>query len=227
MTHSGACPDCLRRAWLLGLAAPYIERAIGAARNASALELFCLSNEALAEAVAPKVAAVLVARVEALPESHFTDELGAAECWAICRHDPHYPQPLREAPGAPGALIARGDPALMAAFEPSESVALVVQLPMGERRLARSGATSRPSASRSSAISPSASTPAPFVAPWTPARPSPSSAPAPTSPIRRPIGTFGGESPKTAWLSLSCRPAPALGAGPSRPARGSWRRLPE
>lgn len=125
MTHPGACPDCLRRSWLLGLAAPYIERAIGAARSAPALELFCLSNEALAEAVAPKVATMLVARVDALPESHFTDELRAADCWAICRHDSHYPQPLREAPGAPGALIARGDPALMAAFEPSESVALV------------------------------------------------------------------------------------------------------
>lgn len=125
MTHAGACSQCLRRSWLVSLAAPYIEKTLGPAPSASALELFCLSNEALVETVAPKVAATLLARIESLPESYFTDELKAANCWATCRHDPFYPESLREAPDAPRALIARGKPALLIGFDRQQTVTIV------------------------------------------------------------------------------------------------------
>ena len=41
-------------------------------------------NEALAEAVAPRVASTLLARIEAIPEQRFAEELEAAGCWATC-----------------------------------------------------------------------------------------------------------------------------------------------
>jgi DNA processing protein len=125
MTHAGACPQCLRRSWLVSLAAPYIEKTLGPAPSASALELFCLSDEALVETVAPKDTATLLARIESLPESYFTDELKAANCWATCRHDPFYPESLREAPDVPCALIARGKPALLIGFDRQQTVTIV------------------------------------------------------------------------------------------------------
>lgn len=125
MAHSGACPKCLRRSWLLSLAAPYIERTLGAASSPGAFELLRLGNEALVEAVAPKVASTLLARVDALPERSFAEELEAANCWATCRHEPFYPASLREAPGAPWALIARGDSSLLVGYEWSEAVTIV------------------------------------------------------------------------------------------------------
>jgi DNA processing protein len=125
MPHPGACPQCLRRSWLLSRAAPYIEKALADAPDPRPFELLRLSNEALTEAVAPKIAPTLLAHVEALSERHFAAELRAGDCWATCRHDAFYPESLREAPGAPWALVARGDPALLVGFDWSETVAIV------------------------------------------------------------------------------------------------------
>ena len=50
----------------------------------------------------------------------------AAGCWACCRHDPLYPPALRDAADAPWALIGRGDPALLdRAREPAGAVTVV------------------------------------------------------------------------------------------------------
>lgn len=125
MSHSRACPTCLRRSWLLSLAAPYIERAVAHASASSGFELLRLRNEALAEAVAPRVASTLLARIEAIPEQRFAEELEAAGCWATCPHDRFYPESLREVPGTPSALIARGDPALLVSFDWSEAATIV------------------------------------------------------------------------------------------------------
>jgi DNA processing protein len=125
MTHAGACPECLRRSWLLSLAAPYIERTVARDPSPSPCDLLRLGNEALAERVAPDVAATLLARVEALPEHHFAKQLRAADCWATCRHDPLHPESLREAPGAPAALVGFGDPVHLVAFDWSQTVTIV------------------------------------------------------------------------------------------------------
>ncbi len=125
MSHSRACPTCLRRSWLLSLAAPYIEKALAHATGSTRFDLLGRRNEALAEAVAPRVASTLLARIEAIPEQRFADELEAAGCWATCPHDRFYPESLREVPGTPSALIARGDPAILLDFDWGDAAAIV------------------------------------------------------------------------------------------------------
>ncbi len=125
MSEPRACPECLRRAWLLGHLAPYIEKAASRTPGSRSPELLRLSNEDLALAVAPKVAAQTLARVEALPESQLGSELTRARCWAVCRHDSRYPVGLRDAADAPWALIGRGDPVLIEQLDPQQSVTLV------------------------------------------------------------------------------------------------------
>lgn len=125
MIRSRACPDCLRRAWLLALLGPYVERIATGSPGSRSPELLRLSNEDLTAAAAPKVAAHLLARVETKPERSFEDELTAAGCWACCRHGDLYPESLRDAADAPWALIGRGDPALLEGFRSDGAVTIV------------------------------------------------------------------------------------------------------
>jgi DNA processing protein len=120
-----ACPDCLRRAWLLALLGPYLEKIATGSVGSRSPELLRLSNEDLVEVAAPKVGAQLIGRVEALPERHFEEELSAGGCWACCRHGDLYPDSLREAADAPWALVGRGDPLLLDGLEPFEAVTIV------------------------------------------------------------------------------------------------------
>jgi DNA processing protein len=110
---------------LLAQLAPYIEKIATGAPGSRAPELLRLSNEDLAEVAAPKVAAQILARVEAIPERRLEADLTAAQCWACCRHDPLFPVGLRDAADAPWALIGRGDPALLARIEPEGAVTIV------------------------------------------------------------------------------------------------------
>ena len=125
MNSPTACPDCLRRAWLLGLLGPYIEKIATGAVGSRSPELLRLSNEDLVEVAAPKVAAQLLGRVAALGEGEFAAELAAARCWSCCRHGELYPAGLRDAADAPWALIGRGDPGLLAGLEPFTAVTVV------------------------------------------------------------------------------------------------------
>jgi DNA processing protein len=120
-----ACPECLRRSQLLAHLAPYIEKIAAGAPGARSPELLRLSNQDLAAAAAPKVAAQVLARIEALPERSLAEQLEAAECWACCRHDDLFPIGLRDAADAPWALIGRGDPVLLDELVPSGAVTVV------------------------------------------------------------------------------------------------------
>jgi DNA processing protein len=120
-----ACPDCLRRAWLLALLGPYIEKIATGAIGSRSPELLRLSNEDLVAAAAPKVAGQLLDRIEALEESYLAAELLAGQCWACCRHGDLYPAGLRDAADAPWALIGRGDPGLLDGLEPFGAVTIV------------------------------------------------------------------------------------------------------
>jgi DNA processing protein len=120
-----ACVECLRRSWLLALLGPYIERIATGSPGSRSPELLRLANEDLVAVAAPKVAAQLLGRIAALPESHFAEELRAARCWACCRHGDLYPEGLRDATDAPWALVGRGDPALLAGLEPFGAVTIV------------------------------------------------------------------------------------------------------
>jgi DNA processing protein len=121
----GACPDCLRRSWLLALLGPYIERIATGSPGSRSPELLRLANEDLVAVAAPKVAAQLLGRVAAISERHFAEELLAAQCWACCRHGDLYPAGLRDAADAPWALIGRGDPGLLDGLEPFGAVTVV------------------------------------------------------------------------------------------------------
>ncbi len=61
MPEPRACPDCLRRSWLLALLGPYIEKIASGAPGSRSPELLRLSNEDLVEVAAPKVAGQLLA----------------------------------------------------------------------------------------------------------------------------------------------------------------------
>jgi DNA processing protein len=129
-----ACPDCLRRSWLLALLGPYIERIATGTIGSRSPELLRLSNEDLVTVAAPKVAGQLLGRIDVLDERALAAELLAAQCWACCRHGDLYPQGLRDASDAPWALIGRGDPGLLEGLEPFGTVTIV-----GARRATSSG----------------------------------------------------------------------------------------
>jgi DNA processing protein len=110
---------------LLAHLAPYIEKLVACTPGRRALDLLPLGNEELARATAPRVAAQVLARIEALPERRLRADLAAAQCWSCCRHDDRYPAGLRAAADAPWALIGRGDSVLLERLTPSSSVAVV------------------------------------------------------------------------------------------------------
>lgn len=120
-----ACPECLRRSWLLALLGPYLERLATGEPGSRSPELLRLSNEDLIEVAAPKVGAHLIGRVEATGERQLDEELVAGRCWACCRHGDLYPAQLRDAADAPWALIGRGDPGLIDGLEPYGAVTVV------------------------------------------------------------------------------------------------------
>lgn len=125
MVEPTACEDCLRRAWLLAALGPYVEKVASGAIGSRSPELLRLCNEDLVQAAAPKVGRQMLARIAALSEEQLSHQLGAADCWACCRHADLYPDSLRDAADAPWALIGRGDPGLLAELEACGAVTIV------------------------------------------------------------------------------------------------------
>ena len=97
-----ACPECLRRSWLLAQLAPYIEKIATGAPGSRSPELLRLSNEDLVAAAAPagRGSASSPASRRS-PTSRLRAELAGAECWACCRHDALYPAGARATPPTP------------------------------------------------------------------------------------------------------------------------------
>ncbi|HEY5815653.1 MAG TPA: DNA-processing protein DprA [Solirubrobacterales bacterium] len=120
-----ACPECLRRARLLGRLAPYIEKIATGAPGKRSPELLRLDDEDLAAVAAPGVADQVLAQVEAVPAERLQGELEEAGCWGCCRHDPLFPAGLRDAADAPRALIGKGDPELLRQLLPEGAVTVV------------------------------------------------------------------------------------------------------
>lgn len=125
MAEPRACPECLRRSWLLAALGPYIEKIATGEPGSRSPELLRLPNEDLVEVAAPKVAGQMLARIAALPEGRLNEELSAAGCWACCRHGDLYPAHLRDAADAPWALVGRGSSRLLGGLEPDEAVTIV------------------------------------------------------------------------------------------------------
>lgn len=125
MAEPRACPECLRRAHLLALLGPYIEKIATGAVGSRSPELLRLSSEDLVAVAAPNDGPELLGRTELISERSLREGLAAAGCWACCRHGALYPDCLREAADAPWALIGRGDPALLDGLEPFGAVTVV------------------------------------------------------------------------------------------------------
>jgi DNA processing protein len=129
-----ACPDCLRRAWLIGSLAGFIDKAVDNTNGSRAHELFALPDEELARAMARSRADELLERSAQRDPEHLRAAIGDARAWAVCRHDPLYPDSLSPLGDPPAVLFGRGDPDLLATFSQEEMVTIV-----GSRRASSYG----------------------------------------------------------------------------------------
>lgn len=127
-----ACDACLRRAALLGSAAPYIARSLDEHRKLPAL--LSLPDEDL-------IAAVCGRNAEAIKASHARFDAARArrcaaeaEVVALCEHDPAFPARLSEGRDSPALLHMRGDPEKLKPLREERPVALV-----GSRRASSYG----------------------------------------------------------------------------------------
>jgi DNA processing protein len=134
MSELHACPECLRRSWLLSLLGSFLEKAATGSIGRRSPELLQLSSEELVDIVAPNAGPTMISQLAMRGEGWFAEQLEAVDCWAICRHDDGYPIGLRDEPGAPRALIGRGDQTFLEEIEPDVAVAIV-----GSRRATSSG----------------------------------------------------------------------------------------
>ena len=129
-----ACPDCLRRAWLIGSLAAYIDKAVDNTAGSRSHELLALPDEELARAMARSRADELLERAADRDPERLCAAVAGARAWTVCRHDPLYPDALTALGDPPGALFARGDPELLAAFSTEGMVTIV-----GSRRASSYG----------------------------------------------------------------------------------------
>jgi DNA processing protein len=120
-----ACPDCLRRAWLIGSLAGHIETAVSDTAGNRAHEVLALPDEELARLMARKEAGSFLRGAASRTPERLRAEIEGAGAWASCRHDELYPEALRDLGDAPGALFGCGDAALLRGLAPSGAVTIV------------------------------------------------------------------------------------------------------
>lgn len=143
-----ACLDCLRRSWLLADLGPFIEVACDDRPGRRTPELLALDDEELVAAMAPSRAAKMLGANRSLGEDILHAELREARAWAICRHDPDFPEALQGGRDGPRCLIGRGDIGLIESLDPGGSVTVV-----GARRPTREGLVQARKLGRELAIS--------------------------------------------------------------------------
>jgi DNA processing protein len=130
-----ACPDCLRRAWLIGSLVGHIEKAVdGSTPGRRAHELLALSNEDLAEAMARSQAGHFLERARLRDPQRLLAAVAGARAWVCCRHDGLYPEALDDLGDPPAVLFGRGDHELLAGLSADGAVTIV-----GSRRLSAYG----------------------------------------------------------------------------------------
>src|SRR3954452_14896929 len=120
-----ACPECLRRAWLVGSLSGHIETAVSDTPGHRAREVLALPDEELARAMARRQGASFLSRAKTRDPERLRAAVAGAGAWACCRHDELYPQTLHELGDAPAALFGRGDAALLAEIAPHTAVTIV------------------------------------------------------------------------------------------------------
>lgn len=129
-----ACPECLRRSWLIGSLLSYIDKAVDSSPGNRAQELLALRDDELAHALARSKAKSFLERAKARDPERMRAAVAGAGAWACCPHDPLYPGGLGELGDAPATLFGRGDPALLGELDPDGTLTIV-----GSRRASRYG----------------------------------------------------------------------------------------
>jgi DNA processing protein len=129
-----ACPDCLRRAWLIGDLAGHIEKAVDNRAGSRAHELLALADDQLAEAMAGSRAGEFLASAARRNPRRLQEEISGARAWASCRHDGLYPGAVRGLGDPPAVLFGRGDPERLAGLAAERMVTIV-----GSRRASSYG----------------------------------------------------------------------------------------
>ncbi|MDQ2622029.1 MAG: DNA-processing protein DprA [Actinomycetota bacterium] len=120
-----ACIGCLRRCWLVGRLGPFIQVACDDRPGRRTPELLRLNDEDLAAVVAPARVDEFLSWMASLDEGELKEEIGAAGCWACCRHDVNFPVGLLDGADAPPVLIGRGTGIPLKELDPWQSVTVV------------------------------------------------------------------------------------------------------
>jgi DNA processing protein len=121
----GSCDACLRRARLLELLAPYIEKVATGDRGSRSAEILARGDGDLARSVAGTKGNDLIERAIETPVKEIRRRIERAGLWSICRHDPRFPSGLLEVRDPPVFLSGRGDVSLLQELRPDRSVAIV------------------------------------------------------------------------------------------------------
>jgi DNA processing protein len=125
MSPTDACPECLRRSWLLAMLGPYIERSTVHRGASLASGLLAVTDEELVRQVVPEQATSLLAAVAEISGDQMLEAIDDAGCWAVCRHSERFPAALCDLPTAPKALIGRGDVGTIEGHAFGRTVAIV------------------------------------------------------------------------------------------------------
>jgi DNA processing protein len=120
-----ACDRCLRRAHLLGILAPFIEKVATGRPGERSPQLLALDDRELVRAVGGRKAEKLYAEAMDADPAALRDRIREADCWAICTHDRRYPPQLRDLGDAPPALVGRGEPSGLARMRGEVTVTVV------------------------------------------------------------------------------------------------------
>jgi DNA processing protein len=120
-----ACGECLRRAWLVGSLAGFIETVASREPGHRAHELLALSDEDLTRAIAGSKADSFLSRARERVPERLRAAVAGARAWACCRHDQLYPRALGDLGDPPAVLFGRGDPTLLGGLGAADLVTVV------------------------------------------------------------------------------------------------------
>ena len=120
-----ACDPCLRRARLLAVLAPYLEKSASASRGRRVAELLAQDDEDLISAIAPRRVIKIRTEANAITPGALRAEAEAVGCWSTCKHREDYPAGLRNLGDGPGAIFGRGDRGHLAGIGTDRAVTVV------------------------------------------------------------------------------------------------------
>jgi DNA processing protein len=124
--HPHACPDCLRRAWLVGSLAGHIENAVDKSVPGRRVhEVLALPDDELAVAMARSRAKDFLSRAAARDPARLLEAIAGARAWACCRHDGLYSEALADLGDPPAVLFGRGDHRLLSELRRDTMVTIV------------------------------------------------------------------------------------------------------